>query len=255
MPTEGLYGLYHIIYIFLSYSLIAFGLVLTTLHPMRDNTRFWFLKILGGILLTLLVINRITVIKWYVDNNSGYRWIHVIPNTWCSAATLVLSLSLLISKKENIFYHFCVYLNIYGGIFTTLLPTYLNDQGFFEIRTFSSLLYHSLAFFVALFLFLQKYIHPSFRKSLAFPIGMAIIMLIGYFQKFVMRYPLAMQVKEPFVDHGPYHFITAWYVVVPAGSLLVVFLNYCYEKFVLKRTNEAIFRLKNKTGDIDGVID
>lgn len=243
MPLEGFYGLYHIVYIIVSLIIMISALIITTIHPLSKKALFWTLKTLGAILLILLVINRYTVIKWYIEHGEPYRWIHVLPNTWCSFASMTLALTLLLTKKESIFYHFCVYLNIYGGAFVTFLPTFLN-QGFYEVRTITGLVFHSLACFIAIFLFLQKYIHPSFIKSLAFPIGMIAIMLIGYFQKYVMGYPLAMQVREPFIDHGPSHFITAWYVVVPASSLLVITLNYLYELVIEHKTNDEIFHPK-----------
>lgn len=243
MKLEGLYGVYHLVYILISFALIITALILTTKKKLNEKSMFWTLKIFGGILLFLLILNRITVTKWEVENTSGYKLWYIFPDSWCSFATLVLSITLLCTKKENIVYHFCIYLNLLGLIMTTFIPTFL-DQGFFDVRTLTGLLYHSFAGFIALFLLLQKYVHLDFMKALAFPVGMVIVMAIGFFEKYVVGYPKAMQIGMPFLDTGIWHYLSSWWCCIPTASVLILGFNYLYERFILKHTNQEIFSIK-----------
>lgn len=225
MNFEGMYGGFHLIYLFLFSLLLLIEILYLRKKDLNDKTIDLIIRVSGVILLLLVTINRIAIVSWNIQNASSPEaenphWWCVIPDTWCSFSAYVLGFSALFGKRNNITLHFAVYTSTFGCIMCMFLPFFLNIQGFWEPRSLFGMLHHSWAFHLIIFLFMKGEFMPSKKKTLAFLAGAAIMMGLGYFEIYVMGYDHSMQIGDPFVQASPFlSILTSWY-----SSLLALFL-------------------------------
>ena len=79
--------------------------------------------------------------------------------------SLILSLSILIGKKDNPVYHFVWLSGLFGGIATVIYPLFITyHSSFFHPTTISGLLHHSFTAMLVIGLLLFQQINITYKK-------------------------------------------------------------------------------------------
>ncbi len=236
MILENVFGFEHITYLILI--AILYTISIYYINNIKDDDKKVkiIIKINAAILLVLILINRISITYYEVviNKTEGYNWSFIIPSSWCGMTSFLLSLSLLFGKKDNPLLHFICYLGMFGGPLSVLYPYYIRSQGFFDIRSITGLLHHTLMFWLIIVSIMTGYFKPTLKKWFYYPLGFSILLLFGLFELKVLNFPVAMQLDGPLVEGAV---ITSWYIVAPASVIAITFALFIVEKVRQKNRN------------------
>lgn len=203
MPAQQ-FGVQHILYIILSTALG--GGVLWTAHKLAktEKQRQYVLRLLALLLLAAIVTNRLSQVFRY----DMVRWYCLIPDSFCGMTSLVMSLGVLLGKRDNAVLHFTWLLGIFGGISTVIYATFV-DQGptIFYLPTISGLLHHSLSAMVVVALFLFNHLHITYKKWYCTLFGFTSYLTVGAFLMQTFDMSDAFHIAEPLLADTP---LTAW---------------------------------------------
>ena len=214
-----LFGMEHILYIVLS-TLLGSGVLLTAKKLAKtEKAQRWVLKTLAFLLLAAIMTNRLSQVFRY----DTVRWYCLIPDSFCGMTSLVLSLGVLLGKKDNPVLHFAWLLGLFGGVSTVIYATFV-DQGptIFYLPTISGLLHHSLSAMVVVAVFLFKQLDITYKKWHYNLFGLTSYMTVGAFLMHVFSVSDAFHIAEPLLPGTP---LTAW-VMAPlyAGAYGIILL-------------------------------
>lgn len=229
----GVYCPGHILFLILGAALLAAGTIL--IRRVKDEKKLTFLlKALAALLLCWIVVNRVSVTTAQVKEDPAlYSWLNLLPYTFCGLASLVYSLTVLFGKKNCTVMHFIFYFGFFGGLCTLLYPDFLETQTFWDIRSFSGLVHHYLMVCLSVLTFASGYFRPEHRKWPVFPLGYALMMLLGLFELDGLGFPSAMNIGEPLIGGLPV--LTSWYVIFAAGTAVVFVFTLAYDKIKEKK--------------------
>ena len=217
----NVFGAVHWIYLAITLSLSAIGLFCAKKFAKSEKSQKIVLKCIAGMLLIWILINRLSQVFRYAET----RWDKIIPDSFCGMTSLVLSLSVLLGKKDNVAYHFTWFLALVGAVITLAYPSFL-DQGpsLFYLPTISGLLHHSLALVMVVALLLFNQIHITYKKWYCSLFGFTAYFTVGAFLMSVFKYSDAFHIVEPMLSGTP---LTAWviapiYIVGYSGVILTI---------------------------------
>ena len=212
------FGSVHWIYLAITLTLSVVGLVCAKKFAKTEKSQKIILKSIAAALFIWILINRLSQVFRYSET----RWEQIIPDSFCGMTSLVLSLAVLLGKKDNVALHFTWFLALVGSVITILYPTFLN-QGptVFYLPTISGLLHHSLALVMVVALLLFNQINITYKKWYCSLFGFTAYFTVGAFQMSVFGFSDSFHIVEPMIDGTP---LTAW-VVAPiyvAGYAIVL---------------------------------
>jgi hypothetical protein len=139
-------------------------------------------------------------------------------------SSLVLSLAVLLGKKNNPVLHFVWFLALIGGVITMAYPSFL-EQGptIFYLPTISGLLHHSFAIIMVVALLLFDQIQITYKKWYYSIFGFTCYLTVGAFLMSVFHVSDAFHIVEPMLSGTP---LTVWVVApiyaVGYGSVLAI---------------------------------
>ena len=113
MPPQ-LFGIEHILYIVITTVVAVVGLLLAKKYAKSEKAQTLVLKGIAAALFAAIMANRLSQVFRY----DTVRWYCIIPDSFCGMTSLVLSLAVLLGKKDNDVLHFVWLLGIFGGIST-----------------------------------------------------------------------------------------------------------------------------------------
>ena len=233
----NVFGLVHLIYLAASLSLSIIGLVCAKKFAKSEKSQKIILKSIAGMLLIWIVINRLSQVFRY----NNVRWEQIIPDSFCGMTSLVLSLGVLLGKKDNVVLHFTWFLALVGAIITIAYPTFLNQgSSVFYLPTISGLLHHSFALVMVVALLLFNQIHITYKKWYCTLFGFTAYFTVGAFQMSVFGFSDAFHIVEPMLDGTP---LTAW-VIAPIyifGYSFILLIIELVRKQNSKRTSKKWF--------------
>lgn len=215
------YGIEHILYMVITSLVAVVCWILFIKFAKTEKSRTIILKIFGALLFIAILTNRLSQVFRYEE----VRWHCIIPDSFCGTTSLVLSLGVLLGKKDNPVLHFAWLLGIFGGISTVVYPTFVSQNiSFFYIPTISGLAHHSLAAFTVILLFTFGYINITYKKWHYVLLGLTSYMTLGAFLMQTFGYSDAFHMVKPLLSGTP---LTAW-VMAPIyaavhGTIFLVF--------------------------------
>jgi hypothetical protein len=228
-----LFGIEHILYIVITAIAGGAGLLFAKKFAKTEKAQSNVLKLLGLLLFVSIVTNRLSQVFRYGDA----RWYCIIPDSICGMTSLMLSLGVLVGKKDNGILHFTWLLGLFGGISTVIYATFLDqDVSFFYLPTISGLLHHSLAAMVAVAVLMFRYIEISYKKWHYTLFGFMGYVTVGAFLMNIFDLSDAMHLAEPLLDDTP---LTIW-VMAPmyaVGYAMILFVAELIKKH--KKENKA----------------
>ena len=199
-----LYGTEHILYIIISTLVAATALLLCKKHAKTERAQKIVLQVLAALLFIAILTNRLSQVFRY----DQVRWYCIIPDSFCGMTSLVLSLGVLLGKKNNNILHFTWLLALFGGISTVAYATFLDqDVSFFYLPTISGLLHHSLSATLTVALLMFMYIDITYKKWYCTFFGFTAYLTVGAFLMQTFHMSDAFHIAEPLIPGTP---LTAW---------------------------------------------
>ena len=203
-----LYGTEHLIYIGLSL-IIAFLIFFLSKKFLKDEKQQTLLiKIVAIILFITILTNRIVLVFEYDKPD----WTKFLTDTFCSTSSYVLSLSILLGKKDNIVLHFAWLISLVGGSIVTIYVDFIEQNpSFLYPSTILGVLHHTISAILVILILIFKYIHITYKKSYVVLIGFSGYLLHGLFMRYVFNYVNPFFMYEPAIPNTP---LTVW-VIAP----------------------------------------
>ena len=164
----------------------------------------------------------------------------MIPNSFCGLSSLLLSISVLVGKKDNWFFHFICYLGFIGGLITLIYPDFLGqNQSFLYPATISGLLHHTIMFYLVLIMIITKYFVPTLKKWYYLPLGLACVMTYGLFLLDAVGHTTAMNITTPLLEGT---ILTWWFtgIMVVALSVATMAIFDYFNIYRKKKNNTTI---------------
>lgn len=168
-----IFGLEHILYIVISLLLTVTALVLIKKFCKTEKAKNIAYRVSAGVLLLVVILNNIFI----------YQWVHYLKlDSICGIVSLMFAVFGLICKKDSSCLHFVTYTALFTGLITTIYPSYIGQGStIFFPSTITSLLHHSLSFYMAVLTFELGFITPNIKKWYAWPLGYFALITIGVF--------------------------------------------------------------------------
>ena len=110
--TPAVFGKEHLIYIIFSIITAVVVCVCAKKFAKTERSQKIIVKCAGGILLATILANRLAL----VFERDTANWYKLITDSFCSTSSYVLSLALLLGKKDNNVLHFVWFISLVGGI-------------------------------------------------------------------------------------------------------------------------------------------
>ncbi len=234
------FGWQHIVYLVIFVAAFAATLTVIKLKVKRERTLNIIIKSLGGLLLALIIFNRIAIAFHRHD-----AW-GLVPDSFCGMTSLCLAICALVCKKDALPFHCLAYIAFWGGAITTFYPDFIGQaSSVMYPATISGLLHHGVACYLAVLLVVCGFVKPSLKKFYAFPVGLCFMMCYGLFLIDAFKFESAMYIGAPLVKGT---FLT-WYVVAALliGATLggVALYEYILGRLQKKRLSEQTSEQKD----------
>lgn len=231
------FGWQHLTYLAIFLVLAITGLVCVKLFVKTEKTQDIIVRCLGGVLLALIIWNRIAIA---IRNNNAW---HIIPNSFCGLSSLVLSLAVLIGKRNNNVLHFVVHVAFVGDLLTIIYPDFIGqDPSFLYQNTISGLLHHSVGLVLCILLYMTAWFKPNWHKWPNLVIGFMAYITLGCFLIFVLDFSSAFYINSPILDGTP---LTIW-VIAPVFAVGYAIFMTVYEviRRKINKKNENLVKQK-----------
>jgi hypothetical protein len=208
LDMPKIFGWQHMVYLAIFIALSVGSLVLIKLKVKSEKTIDLIVKGVGVLLLGLILWNRILLA---IKNGP----LGIIPNTFCGLTRLLFALAAIFFKRDNLTFHFLVYMSIWGCTLTMIYPDFIGQaDSIFYPLTISGLMHHSVSLYLSVLMIATGFFKPTIYKFHIFPIGLAFYMAYGVFLQDCLGLH-AMYISEPLIDGT----IFTWYFV---GLLICV---------------------------------
>ena len=214
-----LYGYQHIIYLVVFFAISISSLILIKKYVKSEKTINIILKALGGALLFSILLNRFSL--FYFKSNPHDPKL-LLPDSYCGLTSLVLSLAVLLGKKDNYAYHFLWLIGILGGGITVFYPDFIGqDQSFFYLPTISGLLHHSITLYICVYLIVFDFIHITYKKWYCALIGISFYMTYAVYLISLVGLDDALHIFTPLLSGTPLY---AWFISIVYAALYAIIL-------------------------------
>ena len=216
-----IFGLEHIIYMVITFSLTIAGLILIKKFCKTEKSQKIAVKIAGTVLFVTILVNRLCVYLWQMaEGNTTYPY---LPVSLCATVSMLFGFATIVCKKDSSVLHFLTYTAIFTGLISTIYPTYIGQGAtIFFASTITSLLHHSLSFFVAILILELGWITPNIKKWYAWPLGYCGLITYGVFTlKMLGKSYDSMNINSPLLKGT---FLNWFYLGLLFLALYTVFL-------------------------------
>jgi hypothetical protein len=226
------FGWQHIVYLLFFIALGVGSIVFIKLKVKDEKKLSYIIKGVGAVLFCLVAWNRILHAMHY-----GLVWL--IPNTFCGLTSVLFGLAAIFLKKDNISFHFFIYMSLWGCTMAVVYPSFIGQSdSFLYPLTISGLLHHTVSLYLAILMIVTGYFKPTIHKFYAFPIGMAFYMSFGVFLMDCFGYEKAMNINEPLVDGTIFTWYFVGFLICIVTAAILFVLDYIKKKKANKLTDE-----------------
>lgn len=228
-----LFGIEHILYIVITTVLGGASLLVAKRFAKTEKSQAIVLKVLALLLFVSVMTNRVSQVFRYEQ----VRWYCIVPDSICALTSLLLSLGVLLGKKNNNVLHAVWLVALFGGISTVIYATFLDqDSSFFYIPTITGLLHHSFSAMLTVGILMFRYMEISAKKWHCAAVGFMFYVTVGAFLMQTFQLSDAMHIAEPLLSDTP---LTIW-VMAPmyaVGYAMILFVAELIKKH--KKENKA----------------
>ena len=188
-------------------------------YAKTDRAKTFVVKISAAVLFIIILTNRLALVFEYDTVN----WKKLITDSVCSTSSYVLSLSLLLGKKNNNVLHFIWLIALAGGTIVTFYPNFIGQNpSFMYLPTILGMMHHTCSAIVVVLMF--GYFEITYKKWYCTVFGFTAYLAFGAFLMCVMDYGNPFYMTAPALDGTIF---TIWamisiYLVVYALIILTV---------------------------------
>ena len=162
------FGKEHLIYIAASFLVAALCFFLNKKLATTEKRKTVAVKLAAAILFVIIFTNRLVLVFEYGEPN----WKNMIPDTFCSASSYVLSLSVLFGKKNNNVLHFIWLVALAGGTIVTFYSDFIDQNpSFLYPSTILGMMHHTWAAILVILILVNGYLNLTYKKWYCTPIG------------------------------------------------------------------------------------
>lgn len=227
-----LYGKEHITYLVVCAILSIMICIRSAKCAKSETTQNRVIKIAGLLLFLTIFCNRLAM----VFAGETADWLKLVPDSFCSASSYLLSLSLLFGKRDNNVLHFVWLPSLAGGLIATFYPDFLSDYpSFLHPSTFLGILHHTMSSVIVILLLMFRYMTVTYKKWYCMMIGFAFYLALGTFLIFVCHYENPFYMLAPAIPGTP---LNIW-VIAPiylSAYALILWGVECLRKRTLQTT-------------------
>lgn len=216
--SPKIFGTAHIIYFITFLVLGVISLILIKKYVKSEKVLTIIIKSIAAALLIAVILNRISIVL--KDNNP----IALIPSTFCGLSSFVLSLSVLIGKRDSSIFQFICYIGPIGGAITIFYPTFISQStSIFYFATITGLLHHTIMLYLGILLLVMGWFKPSVKKAAWLPLGLCCFVTYGTFLSYALGIKGAMDLDAPLISNSIFHW---WFIgiVVIIIQWAIIFL-------------------------------
>lgn len=208
-----IFGVEHIVYMIISFIITIAALILIKIFCKTEKQKNLAYKISAGILLLVVVLNNIFI----------YQWVNEVKlDSLCGTISLLFAVFALVCKKDSACLHFVTYTAIVSCLIATIYPNYIGqgDTIFFP-STITSLLHHSLSFYMAILTLMIGRITPNIKRWYIWPLGYCAIITFGLFNIKFRGKSDSMYINSPVISGT---FLNWFYLAIMFFALYMIFL-------------------------------
>ena len=216
-----IFGWEHIVYLSIWLVVSISVLICVKKFAKTEKAQKIAVKTMGGVLLLSILTSRIAQTFLWGD----FTWYNFFPTTFCGTSSLVLSLAVLLGKKDNNVLHFVWFIALVGGIVTSVYPDFLERHtSFFHLDVITSFLHHSLSILMVVMLLMLKQINITYKKWYCTLFGFCCYLSYGAFLMSTFNFSDAFCMFRPILSGTP---LTVWvmapiYIALYAITVLIV---------------------------------
>lgn len=215
------FGKEHIIYIIVSILVTFITCFLAKRFVKTERAKTIFIKTIAIVLFIIIFSNRLVLVFEYDTPN----WQKLITDSVCSTSSYVLSIALLVGKKNNNVLHFIWLVALGGGIITTFYPNFIGQHpSFLYPPTILGMMHHTWSAIVVILMFLLGHFEITYKKWYCTLFGFTCYLAYGAFLMCVLNYDNPFYMTAPALEGTIF---TIWgiapiYIVVYALILFIV---------------------------------
>ena len=199
-----IFGWEHIVYLSIWLVVSISVLICVKKFAKTEKSQKIAVKTMGGVLLLSILTSRIAQTFIWGD----FTWYNFFPTTFCGMSSLVLSLAVLLGKKDNNVLHFVWLIALVGGIITSVYPDFLEcHTSFFHLDVITSFLHHSLSILMVVMLLMLKQINITYKKWYCTIFGFCCYLSYGAFLMATFKLDDAFCMFSPILSGTP---LTVW---------------------------------------------
>ena len=218
-PT--LYGKEHLIYIAVSLITAVICILIATRLARYPRGGLIFLKCAAAVLFITILTNRFALVFEYNEVD----WLELLPDSFCSTSSYVLSLAILFGKKNNSVLHFIWLIALAGGSIVTFYSDFIDQNpSFLYPPTILGMAHHTISAIVVILAFILGYLRLDPKKWYCTLVGFAFYFAYGAFLYFVLGYSNPFYMAEPAINGTPF---TAWFIAPIYVALYAAILLGC----------------------------
>lgn len=236
-----IFGTEHIIYLVISFALIIASIILIKKFCKSEKSQMIAIKISAAVQLVMIILNNLFV----------YLWVGRIKlDSLCGVVSFLIAIFALICKKDSSVLHFISYTALFTGLIPTFYPTYIGQGAtIFFPSTITSLIHHSLSFYLAVLIFVLGYVKPNIKKWHAWPLGYFALVTIGVFNIKIRGLGDSMNINSPIISGTPFNWFYLGLIFIGVYTIFLIVYDSIVNKkdcFVVCCWNKVVSLFKKK---------
>ncbi len=208
---HGTFSLFHILFMIFGTAFLVVSMILLHKYVKEEKAQRIVLMIAAGLTLFIAILNRI----WATigDVQDGHSWLMFLPHSVCSLAVFVITISVLVGKKNNAVSYSAFIYALFGGFSNIVYPDTLNEYPGLPFRTLTSLFFHFFMFWLVIYMLLIGYFKFTMKKIYYPLIFYCVAITLGVFEMQNLGFAPkeCMNIGASLLDSFP--ILTSWYAL------------------------------------------
>ena len=227
------FGKEHLIYVAVSL-IVAFAAVfLSKRYAKTERAQNFVVKGSALILFIIILTNRLALVFEYDTPN----WEKLLTDSFCSTSSYVLSITLLLGKKNNNVLHFIWLVALAGGVITTFYPNFIGQNpSFLYPPTILGMMHHTWSAIVVVLMLMFGHLKLTYQKWYCTLFGFTSYLAYGSFLMCVLGYGNPFFMTGPALDGTVF---TVW-VITPIYAVVYALIIVAVEFFRWRKNSKMI---------------
>ena len=225
------FGKEHLIYIIVCILIALIVCFLAKRYAKTEKTKTIVIKISAIILFIIIFTNRLALVFEYDKPN----WMKLLTDSFCSTSSYILSISLLIGKKNNNVLHFIWLVALAGGTITTFYPNFIGQNpSFLYPPTILGMMHHTWSAIVVILMLMFGYLELTYKKWYCTLFGFTTYLAYGAFLMCVLDFDNPFYMTAPALDGTVF---TVW-VITPIYAVVYTLIILVTELLRKKKSSK-----------------